>query len=458
MMPYFIYLFFTLIVFIGFMIPIRYLVLTIIFLLPIDRSPITISGSFLRFYQVFLIIFIVRLIIKYLLVGSIRVRKAFLFILFSWYFSYFLAIQNIISRTDFIVTTTGQLFLLIFYIIFLTYINDDQKIKSAVKVFIIGGLLSILLGLAQWIIGMIGFDVGLSHQNILSGFGRPTSFFRETDWYGMYCMYISLMLLCYSFYTDKAGLWLPVRKSLIFVLFLASCFGMFLSMTRASWAGFVVGGTLLVFFLARRYLIKIFKIIVTIIIIFLVVLISIRLSSANIFTAIIDRINPLTTTKTDRGATQTRTVGMNMAIDYIKMHPFIGNGTGGLNALSDSEAIRVKYMGVGKDGKSGAIIGGRGSANIVLTSLFDTGMIGTFLLLTFIFLYYKIMIKMFNICKINQWFTYEMLLLSLVVSFTGLLVVFMFNNGLRMGFVWFHFALSMSIVYEVKRKCLSVSV
>ena len=104
--------------------------------------------------------------------------------------------------------------------------------------------------------------------------------------------------------------------------------------------------------------------------------------------------------------------------------------------LSQMQEMRDKYI------YGGELNAGKGNANIFLTLMFDTGIIGTTLFLILIFQIVFMIKKTFS--KVSY--------VSLGFASTSLLLIidFNFNNGFRMGFVWVHLALI--VAYYMLRK------
>jgi O-antigen ligase len=180
----------------------------------------------------------------------------------------------------------------------------------------------------------------------------------------------------------------------------------------------------------QRYL----KSMMVILILVVVSFVSLQIMKPDLTEKLINRINPSTTLETDNGAADSRMGSIRMMLYYIDIHPWVGNGVGGMGYLSSNKNITSKFA----DGEMNT---GRGNANLILSSLFDSGIIGTICLIFFIISYAKELFRRYSKSE-------DVIILAFSISFIGLLVDFMFNNGIRYSFVWLIFALSLAYKWD----------
>ncbi|WP_141653494.1 O-antigen ligase family protein [Anoxybacillus suryakundensis] len=404
--------------------PLRFIFILLIITIFIDKSPVSFAGSFVRIYQLIFIPFFIKLLINQLKEQNF-VNIPLKHSLFFWYMTFFLALPHVLSVKDFYIIIIGQAFLyLLYYAVYSYYIGvDDKNIQlNLIKYYILGGLLIVFLGLVEFpllSVGLIeGYDRGI-------GIKSPSSLMREPDWYGVVCMYFALILSTLSLFRMKL-----FQNRITLLLLFACIVGLILSMARAAWLGFGLGISILFVALSIKHKIKLFKKFSVLIFISLVLFTLFALFQPSKAEVVLSRINPYTTMHTDNGAANSRVASMLIMIDFIKLHPWVGNGAGGMAKVATMDHVIKKYI-------DGEINAGRGNANLILTSLFDSGIIGTFFLVTFITIYIKIMIKRYRETR-------DPIILSFLISFIGILIDFMLNNGIRFGFFWVHIALSLA--------------
>ena len=106
--------------------------------------------------------------------------------------------------------------------------------------------------------------------------------------------------------------------------------------------------------------------------------------------------------------------------------------------LSMRDDIRQEYI------YGGELNAGKGNANLFLTVLFDTGIVG---LAIFLLILGRIVWMILSVYHKSSFIPLGFLAASLFI-----LVDFNFNNGFRMGFVWFHAALITSYFLLMGKK------
>ncbi|WP_270180231.1 O-antigen ligase family protein [Alkalihalobacillus sp. CinArs1] len=413
-------------------ISIERLITTIALVIFIDVSFIVVSGSYIRIYQLLLTVVCVKLVIEYLLQKRQLWKVPLFFLINLWVLSYFLSYQHVLSMKDFWVSVIGQLFLNLFFFISVQCIREKELpfFMKIVKFTILSGFIVVVVGILQWIGFFLGIHIGISHYDAI-GIPRPSSFAYEPDWFGLFAAYTSIWFLALFIRKDTT---LFSEKFVQYGMAL-SFLGIFISMARASIVAFIFAGLYLLVVTKNIRILKMAISAATLVMLLLVVLFAV---DQNIFKEITNRFNPATSVKTDRGAADSRLGSIELMWDYIQKHPIVGNGSGGMALLSELEENKIKYAG------GGDLNTGKGNANIFLSVLFDTGVVG---LAIFLLIISRIIWMLKQTYNKNDFVSLGLIGCSILV-----LVNFNFNNGFRMGFVWFHLALVVSYFLLKKQK------
>lgn len=401
----------------------------------IDISFITVNGSYLRFYQVLFLTLLLKFTLEFFLSKREIASIPLFFLINLWVLSYFLAYPHLLSVSDFWSSVIGQLFLNLFYFISVQCIRSKglSFFHLVVKYTILSGFFVSSLGILQWLGFFVGINVGISHYESI-GIPRPSSFAHEPDWYGLFAAYTASWFFA-----------LFIRKNTHFfskefiALGMFVCFlGVFISMTRAAIISLILS-FLLIFIMTRN--LRAVKLAALSLVSLLLLAIMLYIVNQDIFNKVSSRFNPVTSIETDSGAADSRMASIDVMLDYIPKHPFVGNGSGGMAKLSQDEEIRQKYI------HGGELNTGKGNANIFLGLMFDTGIVGLFIFL-------MIMAKVGWMLKKTFQKT-DFISIGLVGASMLLLIDFNFNNGFRMGFVWFHLALVSSYYIVSKQQIKS---
>lgn len=413
-----------------FMLPVeKFLILVALFIF-IDRSFLSVGGSYIRIYQVLFLVMSLKFLLEMVFLQR-KIYKTPLFLIMNlWVVSFFLSYPYVINYIDFWTVVIGQLFLnmLFFLVVQITFDKGENFFHQVLKFSILSGAIVAFVGLLQWTGFFLGIEIGVSHYEEI-GIPRPASFAHEPDWYGLFSAYSALWFLVMYLLKDTS------LFSMKFIrLAMAICFlGVILSMARASILSLALAG---IFLFSITKSLKLLKMTIVAFIIFLVMLCGLFIVDSEIGMSIYERLNPATSLETDSGAADSRVAAIQMMLDHIPLHPIVGNGSGGMATLSQMQEMRDKYI------YGGELNAGKGNANIFLTLMFDTGIIGTTLFLVLIFQIVFMIKKTFS----------RMSYVSLGFASTSLLLIidFNFNNGFRMGFVWVHLALI--VAYYMLRK------
>lgn len=340
--------------------------------------------------------------------------------LYLWLLSYFFSIGNLISVSDWIITVLGQIVLILIYKGIIIQCSTKDKLKYFEHILIIGFSIIVMIGILQFALYYaLGITWGISHQKTV-GLARPRSLTLEPDWYGLICMILSIYMVIH--YAANKRVFKSNRTDI--VIMVSSLIGLIISMARATWLGFAFA--MLVFLVCKidkKTKKRILKIAYVALASIVVALILIGVASPQLFINIFNRINIFQSAKTDGGATATRISSIEIMLHFFKLHPITGNGVGGMNAISTDSELLASL------GYFYEINAGRGNANIIITNLFDVGIIGTLFLLLFFIEFFKMMIKCYKKTK-------DLTILCYIFIFIALLTDFQFNNGIRQAYVW----------------------
>lgn len=354
------------------------------------------------------------------------------FFLLLWYLSYFLSAGHIISMADFFVVLIGQLVLFVIYFYFGSIQNYKfiQKcnywLQKSLYLMVAIGTVQLVLYYA------VGSTWGISHLTHGVGLPRMSSLSREPDWYGVICMmafiFMAINILSHKFLCNKKA-----DMAIVIVSFLM----LILSLTRAAWVGLF--SSICVFLCIKtqsqfsQVLKKRFEKYLFLIVPCAVIgCFGLYLSGNPAFLKLIQRLNVFQWASNDGGAANSRSYAIGVMLYYFKQHPFTGNGVGSMNAIASNRTLLASL------GYMSEINTGRGNANIIITNLFDVGILGTICLGMFFTLQIKEMILDY---KKNQ----DAMQLAYLMILVGLLVDFQFNNGLRFPYVWIILGLSTAL-------------
>ncbi|WP_027955581.1 O-antigen ligase family protein [Halobacillus kuroshimensis] len=403
------------------LLPVDRFLLLIALCIFIDRSFLSVGGSYIRIYQVLFLFMTLKFALEMVAQKrDIFTTPLFLFINL-WVGSYFLSYNHVLNYTDFWTVVIGQLFLNLFFFLSVQVIYDKGEpfLRKIVKYSIISGVIVAVVGFVQWAGFFLGVEIGISHYEHI-GIPRPSSFAHEPDWYGLFCGYSAAWLLVLYMYKHST----LFSHSFIQVALVITCLGVMISMARAAILALFAAGLFLFILTKGRRLIR-FALFTGIG--GAILASGLFLTQPEIGTSIYQRMNPVTSLETDSGAADSRVASIQMMIDHINIHPIVGNGSGGMAELSQMQEMRDKYI------YGGELNEGKGNANIFLTVLFDTGIIGLAIFLVIIGRLIQMIHEMYS--------KQDFIPLGFAASSIVILVDFNFNNGFRMGFVWFHLAM-----------------
>lgn len=398
----------------------KFLILIALFIF-IDRSFVSIGGSYVRLYQILFLIMTMKFVLE-IVYHQRPIYKTPLFLIMNlWVASFFLSYTHVLNYVDFWTVVIGQVFLNFFFfmVVQVTYEKGLTFFHEVLKYSILSGFIVAFVGLLQWIGFFLGIEVGVSHYEEI-GIPRPSSFAHEPDWYGLFCAYSASWFLVLYLLNNRTVFSIKFTQVAMIICFL----GVFISMARASILSLAIA-IVFIFYLTKS--LKLIKLSIVTILLFSVMIGGLFIVDKDIGISIYERINPSTSLETDSGAANSRVAAIQMMLDHIPLHPIVGNGSGGMATLSQMQEMRDKYI------YGGELNAGKGNANIFLTLMFDGGVIGTSLFLILIFQVIYMIKKTFSSSSYVS--------LGFAASSLLVLIDFNFNNGFRMGFVWLHLGL-----------------
>ena len=358
-------------------------------------------------------------------------RNGMDWLLLAWYATYFLSVDHLVSGEDFIAVTFGQAALFLIYGYFASVENADyfKRLKTILSWAL---QFSVLVGVLQlFLFYSVHSQWGISHVTHGVGLPRMSGLLSEPDWYGLICMVAALFEVRALYLSTDESNASFTRKH--FGILCIDLMMLLLSLTRAAWLGFLAALILMLLFKPRKKKdgntiqksihSKVSGLLVIACLAVICIFAICALFNPELVDKLLTRINPLLWQTHDGGAADTRTSAIEIALRYFQCHPFTGNGVGSLNTITGNADLLASL------GYYYEVNAGRGGANIIITNLFDVGIIGTL----FLFLYFFILLFQLHRCY-KRFGVADCLFYASVL--VGLLIDFQFNNGLRLCLVW----------------------
>ena len=404
----------------------------ILFLVPIDRFYLPVFYK-LKYYQ---IVFIGAIIIG-LITTLIKRDKLFSFkwniIDVSILSIYVARVLSLIVTID-AMTSIKALLLYGLFVLLYFYIRQQTSIitpTESINYMLTVSIFYIGFGFIEFILGKLGIIAIQTADSIYVYGGRPSSVFREPDWFGGYLTFIIGLTMALFAYkkTNK-------EKTVSKVIFYSALFMSFLIVVRSSWLGIMAGALFVIIFSKKARKIMLLSITKMVPVVIIIVSLLAIFAFQN-FRSIQDRFIS-TFVLREHGeydaAAQVRLNSYEIILDYIKEEPIKGYGVGGWEYLSQ----RHKYVNPSLS-----------TNNVLLTSIFEMGLIGEILLLLFIYSLFKLIrigIKYAN-TEIEQRYA-----IGITISVIGSMVVSIFNDIMLTGFYWVFIALFNNYVFALKDK------
>jgi len=389
----------------------RFLLSILLLLLFVDRSPLQFHGSYLRFYMLPAVAFIIRQ--AWQLASSKERRPPYLGYMWLWIGAY---IPSIILRpvipgtnpaqpvpfTDWAQVVFGEVFLVLLCGSIHAYVarlGDVERRRLQWNLWR-GGVLVVVSGFVQ-------LAIALARGHAL----RPYGLMREPDWYGTVCAIIAVLSAAWQARGTYRSQWLvPV--------YWMSFGGMVLSLSRASYLQWFVG--MLYLWRQRRHKNTNLKpLLVTAYVLAACVIIavcaySLSGSVPSFLPPLLSRLDPHTTLVAASNAGLSHLYAIRLMAYLIHQRPLSGWGPGVMAIAAWVPAFRLAFAG------GGVINAGRGSANLFFNEATEAGLVGLVLMLAWM-------------RKIRQSVDKANPLWWVLV---GLLVDFQFSNGIDFGFPW----------------------
>jgi O-antigen ligase len=307
-------------------------------------------------------------------------------------------------------------------------IESQRMLRFMLKV----GLLCILFGFVEFIAGKLGFASLQISKDIYVYGGRPTGVFREPDWFGGYLVFIIGLVLPFL------GAKINDKKEARFyacILYTALFMSLIL-VVRSAWLGLLVG---LIFVLFRaKYAIKYLASGLSKIAIFIICgLVFLSAVSSSHFQSVQDRFISIFTHlehKKYDPATQVRLNSYDAIISYIKNKPIQGYGAGAWEYLSERHQHVNKSL---------------STNNLLLTPIFEMGILGIALYLFFMYSLLRIMSQGFRLAITPVELSY---VTGIAIAVIGTAVVSIFNDIMLTGFYWAFIAIFNNYITGLKNK------
>lgn len=354
------------------------------------------------------------------------------YFLVAWFASYFLSIGHIISLSDFVIVTAGQLVLFVIYFYFES-INSSDRIHKCFYWLQIALYAMVALGAVQLLLYyLFGSTWGISHVTHGVGLPRMSALCTEPDWYGVLCM-----LSFFFMGANKIEKRIVIHRVIDWIILGLTVIMLLLCLTRASWVG-AAAGVLILFVLrlgdrGKQLRGKLLRYALYCIPAVLLAFAALYFSGSEMFQKLITRLDFTKWLSNDGGAADSRSYAISVMLHYIELHPFTGNGAGSMGMISANKELLASL------GYPYEINTGRGNANILITNLFDVGIIGTSFLVIYFILLIKDLVRTYKT-------TGSIYALICLMCMVGLLVDFQFNNGLRQAYVWILMGLGAAVI------------
>lgn len=383
------------------------LILGLIF---IDRSPVMIHQSYIRLYQVCSL----PIILKWMILRVHRHERPYFpngwGWALLWIVTFFFAWPVIISRTQFFIELLGSSYLLLLQIVTVDVIVRYRLFAQAVNFLTYSAIMVTVSGIIQYVL----VPVHIFPMNTYGGFVRPYGLMREPDWYGVVAGMTVLLTI------HRRLLFSRAHYRIILGL---AMFGLLASLSRASWLAFAVG----VLILATRpgpdrhevrMLLKTGGIAA------MVGLAAMAALDPNLLIKLLGRLTPLSTGAAAVShilavqAWASRLGSLRLMWALLRQHPWFGNGAGVMGRLTLQSAIDRLYAG------GGSLNTGRAATNVFLSQAASVGIVGV---IPFTVWFLKGVFQGMHRRATGP-------ILGAVLSIC--LIDFQFNSGTGFGFFW----------------------
>lgn len=399
----------------------------LLFLVPIDRFYLPFFYR-LKAYQVVLIIVLLLSIAailsnrKKIYLHWESVDIAILLIYLAMALSFFVSIDH--------TTYLKSLMLNTFFVGLYFYIRlclNSIPAQGMLKFMIYTSIVFIVFGFIEFILGKFHIvPLDISEEIYIYG-GRPWGVFKEPDWFGGYLSFIVSLTL--PFMNNR------IYKRERFILYLAIIMSL-LIVVRSSWLGMLVGIFLALLLSkdARRVLAPS---LIKLSIIILVFLILVLPFSYLHFKSICDRFISIFENLVYKQYDSAAQVRLNTAAivqDYITRRPLGGYGAGAWEFLSTRHKDINPCL---------------SANNILLTPIFEMGIIGGLL---YLFLYISLWKIIRNGLKYALTDIEKRYAIGIAIAVIGTFVVAIFNDITLTGFYWAFIAIFVNYIISLREK------
>ena len=302
------------------------------------------------------------------------------------------------------------------YFVLTNLLNTQDRIDKYIKYFLLSGILATGYGTIIFILSFVGFNVyGVNLTKDINIAYGVFATMREPNIFGSYS-------LVYFIITSSILISLRKRRdksnSLVFMAFITSASGIFISFTRAVWLAALIGLVILSIFLSRVFEKNKMKLVVYIVLFGLIIYFA--ASFIEFKSIILYKITHLFDYKAGTGAGRI-SIWQNAVQSYLHK-PFVGNGTYSFASMYPPTLIngQAHYAWIG---------------NFLLTLLHDTGIIGTFIFLTMIMVLLKKGFQNAKKLKFLRPFD-SATIFGLCLSLICLLIAYIFTTGFSFVYSW----------------------
>ena len=221
----------------------------------------------------------------------------------------------------------GLFVLLYFYI---RYKAGSIEPVKMMQFMIYTSLIFIVFGFFEFVFGKIGIGQLQIAQEIYVYGGRPTSVFREPDWFGGYLVFIIGLTLPFIITAQT-----KIRKWYKIIFYLALVMS-FILVVRSAWFGLLVG-VLAVFVILKKSRKPLFPALIKIAVVIFLAMVSLSIVSSSHYKSVHDRFTSIFAQFGKRDydpAAQVRLNSYKIITDYISQRPIQGYGAGAWEFLS----------------------------------------------------------------------------------------------------------------------------
>ena len=401
----------------------RQTVLLVLAIVPVEALYVPAGSLRLKLYQVFALCAAGGMVYE-----AWRRRRSLLAPLFAPLAVYIgCSTLSLVFTIDHLETTRIIVLQVALFVVFLTVANaldDMERLRRGLLVFIVAGGLVSLLGIYQLFAYRLGLPTGIwptlgegRPWKYLTRYGRPSGTFFEPDWYGAFTMQVALIAI------PLAVRGLRDHRVLVTCSAAAAFGGMVVSGTRAAWIGFAIGlaGILIIGSGNRLRILRFALVLIALVAVFLFVLAQ---TYPSYFALILERSGALFDMQSH--GVDGRVNTFNVVVDQIRLHPFLGSGTGVLDSLL-----------VGRQ----QVMAGRLGPNVLLTTWMETGIAGLAIL---IWLFAAALVRLLTIALHGG----ELGLVGQAMfgATLAIIVQSQFNNAFLLGFFWVQLAFAAAVI------------